>query len=101
MKKTIIFSAVILVIQFLYGCIAFLPPYHKTSTETIIIVVEPEPIIIEPPAVIRPPADPPQTKPEKPVKEKRPQLIEKPAKDGDSGRDKSESLRNSGERKRR
>lgn len=97
MKKTMIVATVIFISQFLFGCIAFLPPYHKNSTETVVIVAHPEPIIVEPPVVIiKPPVDPPQTRP---IKE-RPH-VEKPNRDRDSGRDNNESLRNSGERKRR
>lgn len=101
MKKILIALLITILLQFLQGCIAFLPPYHKTSTETILIVVPPDPIIVDPPLITRPPVESPHVKPIRPIKERPKQMIDNPTRDGDSGRVQSESLRNSGERKRK
>lgn len=105
MKNRIIIFALI-ISQFLAGCIAFIPPSHRS--ETVVIIEYPYPVPVEPPYhnPVEPPnkpAPPPHVEPEKPIKERA-------HKNNDSDRererrnpvsDANENRRNSGERSRR
>jgi len=103
MKNRIIILA-FFVSQFLFGCIAFIPPSHRESNrETVVIIREPGPIIINDPIIIEVPVIPPPQKPEKPADGKYRKHDDKRSSDREqnSGRDTNERIRNSGERNRR
>jgi hypothetical protein len=107
MKKLICITAIIFTSQFLTACIAFIPPSYKESArETVVIIHEPDPVIIPQPIIIEVPAPthpqplpPEQTKPIK--KRKLPEKTSSDGRDQNSGRDTTERQRNSGERSRR
>lgn len=103
MKNRIIIFALI-ISQFLAGCIAFIPPSHRESNrETVVIIHEPEPIIINNPIIIEVPVIPPPPKPVKPTEGKYRKHDDKRSseREQNSGREASERTRNSGERSRR
>lgn len=101
MKKLICITAIVIISQFLTACIAFIPPSHR---DTVVIIHEPDPVIIPQPIIIEVPAPthPQPLPPEKPavIKERK----QKETSDGrnqNSERDATERQRNSGERSRR
>ncbi|MDP2037934.1 MAG: hypothetical protein Q8L04_11165 [Ignavibacteria bacterium] len=103
MKNRIIILA-FFVSQFLFGCIAFIPPSHRESnTETVVIIHESGPIIINDPIIIEVPVIPPPPKPVKPTDGKYRKYDDKRSseREQNSGREASERTRNSGERSRR
>lgn len=107
MKKLICITAIIFISQFLTACIAFIPPSYKESArETVVIIHEPDPVIIPQPIIIEVPA-PIHSRPlppEKPVviKERNPKEKERSdGRDQNSGRSAADRQRNSGERNRR
>lgn len=105
MKNRIIILA-LFVSQFLFGCIAFLPPHHRS--ETVVIIEYPDPVPVEPPYrnPVEPPnkpAPPPHIEPEKPIKERthKNNDSDKERKRRSPVSDSNENHRNSGERSRR
>jgi hypothetical protein len=52
MKKILFASVLFLLSQLFYGCIAFLPPIHRAETETVVIINEPPPVIVNEPVII-------------------------------------------------
>jgi len=107
MKNLICITAIIFISQFLTACIAFIPPSYKESArETVVIIHEPDPVIIPQPIIIEVPAPthPQPLPPEKPavIKERKPKEKETShGRDQNSGRDAAERQRNSGERSRK
>ncbi|MFA7421294.1 MAG: hypothetical protein WCZ90_16540 [Melioribacteraceae bacterium] len=107
MKKVMSIAAFLFVSQLLSGCIAFIPPsYREPARETVVIIHEPDPVIIPQPIIIEVPAPthPQPLPPEKPVvvKERKPKEKEpSDGRDQNSGRDAAERQRNSGERTRK
>ncbi len=105
MKNLKCITAIIFISQFITACIAFIPPSYKESArETVVIIHEPDPVLIPQPIIIEVPAPthPQPLPPEKPVviKERKPKEISD-GRDQNSGRDATERQRNSGERSRR
>ncbi len=103
MKKLICITAIIFISQFLTACIAFIPPSNR---ETVVIIREPDPVVIPQPIIIEVPVPihpqplpPEQTKPTK--ERKPPEKTSPDGRDQNSGRDTTERQRNSGERNRR
>lgn len=97
MKNRIIISA-FFVSQFLFGCIAFIPPSHReTASTTVIIIHEPAPMPIENPVIEHPPITTPPHKPQTQSKE-RPAKQPDEKRERNSDRNTSERIRNTGER---
>ena len=110
MENLKIFMSVLIISQFISGCIALIPPSHvETSREIIVVIYEPYPEptpepMPEPPCIVRPPA----TKPAPPVERPKNEKYRNPAdiksvdreRPVDSSK-KNEGTRNSGERRGR
>ena len=104
MKNIKIIISILVTSQLVSGCIAFIPPSHRESNrETVVIIHEPEPIIINEPIIIEVPVIPPPPKPVKPTDGKYRKHDDKRSseREQNSGREASERTRNTGERSRR